>query len=162
MSHVALATDVLVEHMVWVPPLSCQCAGLIFVAKWMRVCTMFASLIGRFGSSAYDLDFATVSLDVKRMCGRVAQNYTWREIVALYQLTQPTLNLQPRYNIAPTTTIDAVIPRDGARLELVRMRRGRCRRADIAQFIQMFRFERARLPPAPALGYRTDGLEDCQ
>ena len=58
------------------------------------------------------------------MCGRFTQNYTWREIVALYQLTQPALNLQPRYNIAPTTTIDAVIPRDGERLELVRMRWG--------------------------------------
>ena len=58
------------------------------------------------------------------MCGRFTQNYTWREIVALYQLTQPALNLQARYNIAPTTTIDAVIPRDGERLELVRMRWG--------------------------------------
>ncbi len=128
---------------------------------------MSAFLIGRFGSIAYDLDFAAVSLAATReasfpMCGRFTQSYTWREIVELYQLTQPAFNLQPRYNIAPTTTIDAVIPSDGARLELVRMRRGRCRRADIAQFIQMFRFDRARLPPAPALGYRTDGLEDCQ
>jgi len=58
------------------------------------------------------------------MCGRFTQQYTWREIVALYQLTQPALNLQPRYNIAPTTTIDAVIPNSRNHLELVRMRWG--------------------------------------
>ncbi len=58
------------------------------------------------------------------MCGRFTQNYTWREIVALYQLTQPALNLQPRYNIAPTTTIDALIPNSRSQLELVRMRWG--------------------------------------
>jgi putative SOS response-associated peptidase YedK len=47
------------------------------------------------------------------MCGRFTQPYTWRELVALYRLTQPAINLQPRYNIAPTTTIDVVIPRGG-------------------------------------------------
>jgi hypothetical protein len=35
-------------------------------------------------------------------CGRFTQAYTWRESVALYGLTQPALNLQPRYNIGPT------------------------------------------------------------
>ena len=40
------------------------------------------------------------------MCGRFTQAYTWRELVALYGLTQPATNLQPRYNIAPTATID--------------------------------------------------------
>jgi putative SOS response-associated peptidase YedK len=58
------------------------------------------------------------------MCGRFTQHYTWRELVALYRLTQPAVNLQPRYNIAPTTTIDVIIPRDGDRLELVPMRWG--------------------------------------
>jgi len=58
------------------------------------------------------------------MCGRFTQAYTWRELVALYRLTQPAVNLQPRYNIAPTTTIDVIIPRDGDRLELVPMRWG--------------------------------------
>jgi putative SOS response-associated peptidase YedK len=58
------------------------------------------------------------------MCGRFTQAYTWRELVALYRLTQPAINLQPRYNIAPTTTIDAVIPHSGDRFELVRMRWG--------------------------------------
>jgi len=42
------------------------------------------------------------------MCGRFTQSYTWRELVELYRLTQPALNLQPRYNIAPTTTIDVL------------------------------------------------------
>jgi putative SOS response-associated peptidase YedK len=44
------------------------------------------------------------------MCGRSTQQYTWAQIVALYRLTQSALNLQPHYNIAPTTTIDAVVP----------------------------------------------------
>ena len=42
------------------------------------------------------------------MCGRFTQSYTWRELVELYRLTQPALNLRPRYNIAPTTAIDVV------------------------------------------------------
>jgi SOS response associated peptidase (SRAP) len=42
------------------------------------------------------------------MCGRFTQSYTWRELVELYRLTQAALNLQPRYNIAPTTTIDVL------------------------------------------------------
>jgi len=58
------------------------------------------------------------------MCGRFTQAYTWRELVALYRLTQPAVNLQPRYNIAPTTTIDAVIPHGTGKFELVRMRWG--------------------------------------
>jgi putative SOS response-associated peptidase YedK len=57
------------------------------------------------------------------MCGRFTQSYTWRELVELYQLTQPALNLRPRYNIAPTTTISVVRPTEGG-LELVSMRWG--------------------------------------
>jgi putative SOS response-associated peptidase YedK len=51
--------------------------------------------------------------------------YTWRELVALYRLTDhsPPSNLQPRYNICPTTTIDAVIQRDSKRV-LAQMRWG--------------------------------------
>src|SRR3974377_973676 len=52
------------------------------------------------------------------MCGRSPQAYTWAELVALYGLTQPAMNLQPRYNIAPTATIDVLIPRGADRLEL--------------------------------------------
>ena len=51
--------------------------------------------------------------------------YTWRELVKLYRLTDPSppSNLQPRYNICPTTTIDAVIERDSKRV-LEQMRWG--------------------------------------
>lgn len=61
------------------------------------------------------------------MCGRFTQFYTWRELVALYRLTldQPARNIEPRYNIAPTTTIDTVVQREGVR-ELVSMRWGLC------------------------------------
>src|SRR6516162_3116024 len=55
------------------------------------------------------------------MCGRFTQAYTWRELVTLYGLTQPALNLQPRYNIAPTATIDVLIPRNSDQLELWQM-----------------------------------------
>jgi len=34
------------------------------------------------------------------------------------------MNLQPRYNIAPTATIDVLIPRNGDQLELWPMRWG--------------------------------------
>src|SRR5450830_1256339 len=59
------------------------------------------------------------------MCGRFTRMYTWRELVALYRLTDraPPSNLQPRYNICPTTQIDAVIERDSKRV-LEQMRWG--------------------------------------
>ena len=59
------------------------------------------------------------------MCGRFTRMYTWRELVALYRLTDqaPPSNLQPRYNICPTTTIDAVVERGGKRV-LEQMRWG--------------------------------------
>jgi putative SOS response-associated peptidase YedK len=57
------------------------------------------------------------------MCGRFTRSYTWREIHELYRLTTPASNLQPRYNICPTTPVDAVIERNGKR-ELVPMRWG--------------------------------------
>jgi len=46
------------------------------------------------------------------MCGRFTRQYTWRELWELYMLTAgpPTSNLQPRYNICPTTEIDAIVP----------------------------------------------------
>jgi putative SOS response-associated peptidase YedK len=51
------------------------------------------------------------------MCGRFTYRLTWPEIVKMYRLTLDTLarNTQPRYNICPTTTIDTVIEREGAR-----------------------------------------------
>lgn len=57
------------------------------------------------------------------MCGRFTRTYTWQELIALYRLTLGTSNLEPRYNICPTTTIDAVISADGKR-KLVSMRWG--------------------------------------
>lgn len=57
------------------------------------------------------------------MCGRFTRKYTWRELYELYRLTSPASNLQPRYNICPTTTIDAVIESDGKR-QLIPMRWG--------------------------------------
>jgi putative SOS response-associated peptidase YedK len=60
------------------------------------------------------------------MCGRFTYKLTWRELHALYSLTapaSPARNIQARYNICPTTTIDAVIERDAKR-ELVPMRWG--------------------------------------
>ena len=58
------------------------------------------------------------------MCGRFTQHYTWQELVALYRLTVPASNLQPRYNIAPTTTIHVVVPYSSRHYALVPMRWG--------------------------------------
>ena len=46
--------------------------------------------------------------DKRAPCAVASPKATWRELVELYRLTQPARNLQPRYNIAPTTVIDAV------------------------------------------------------
>lgn len=55
------------------------------------------------------------------MCGRFTQAYTWAEIRdAMDLMGPPPDNLRPRYNIAPTTTIDVVVDR-GAGRELVKM-----------------------------------------
>jgi putative SOS response-associated peptidase YedK len=53
------------------------------------------------------------------MCGRFTRNYTWAQIHAMYSLTSPASNLQPRFNICPTTTVDAVVDH-----QLVSMRWG--------------------------------------
>lgn len=50
------------------------------------------------------------------MCGRIAQYYTWRELHELYGLTGPALNIEPRYNIAPTTDIVAIRGATGKRI----------------------------------------------
>ena len=57
------------------------------------------------------------------MCGRFTQRYTWREIQDLYRLFGDARNLQAHYNLAPTDTVDAVIPGDSAN-RLVSMRWG--------------------------------------
>src|ERR1039458_7618102 len=57
------------------------------------------------------------------MCGRFTQAYTWRELYELYRLTCPPVNTEPRYNIAPTTTIDVGGPHEAGR-DLLSMRWG--------------------------------------
>jgi putative SOS response-associated peptidase YedK len=51
------------------------------------------------------------------MCGRFTYKLTWEEIVRLYRLTldTPARNIQPRYNICPTTPVDVVAAADGKR-----------------------------------------------
>jgi putative SOS response-associated peptidase YedK len=58
------------------------------------------------------------------MCGRFTQLYSWPELVALYRLTMPPVNLQPSYNICPTDPVDVVLPQEGGGLDFVRMRWG--------------------------------------
>lgn len=58
------------------------------------------------------------------MCGRFTQRYTWSEVHTFLSVFGTPLNLRPRYNIAPTTTVDVVrLDREGRR-ELVSMRWG--------------------------------------
>lgn len=57
------------------------------------------------------------------MCGRYTNHLSWTEIVELYNLTGSARNLEPRYNIAPTTQVEMVRQVDGAR-ELVSARWG--------------------------------------
>ena len=44
------------------------------------------------------------------MCGRFTQHYTWAEVHAFLNVFGPPRNLQPRYNIAPTTVVDVIRP----------------------------------------------------
>ncbi len=57
------------------------------------------------------------------MCGRFTQAYTWTEVHAFLSVFGTPLNLRPRYNVAPTTTIDVVLDRGRGR-EMVSMRWG--------------------------------------
>ncbi|MGD9545138.1 MAG: SOS response-associated peptidase [Methylocystis sp.] len=44
------------------------------------------------------------------MCGRFAQHLSWEELQRLADLIGQPRNLQPRYNVAPTTMIEVVRP----------------------------------------------------
>jgi putative SOS response-associated peptidase YedK len=59
------------------------------------------------------------------MSGRFTRMYSWRELVELYKLglQSPPSNLEPRFNICPTDTIDMIVEHDGVR-QLVPMRWG--------------------------------------
>ena len=43
------------------------------------------------------------------MCGRFGLFHSWAEMHASYSMIGPALNLMPRYNIAPTQAVIAVI-----------------------------------------------------
>lgn len=58
------------------------------------------------------------------MCGRFTQNYTWAEVHAFLNLLGAPRNLRPRYNIAPTTSVDVLRLDAEGRRELVSMRWG--------------------------------------
>jgi len=58
------------------------------------------------------------------MCGRFTQHYTWAEVHAFLSVIGAPRNLQPHYNIAPTTPVDVIRKTaEGAR-ELLLMRWG--------------------------------------
>ena len=50
------------------------------------------------------------------MCGRFTQAYTWQEVRDFFDLIGLALNLEPRYNIAPTQQIDVVYVPDDKKL----------------------------------------------
>ena len=57
------------------------------------------------------------------MCGRFTQRYSWAEVHEFLSIIGTPQNLRPRYNIAPTTSIDVVRLGEHGR-ELVSMRWG--------------------------------------
>ncbi len=56
------------------------------------------------------------------MCGRFTQHYTWAELHEALDVVGPPRNLRPRYNIAPTTTVDVIRLGGEGKRELVSMR----------------------------------------
>lgn len=75
-----------------------------------------------FGPGATSI-VAFDSCSVRRMCGRFTQHFTWRELHDLLGLVGAPRNLEPRYNVSPTSQIEVVWPgTDG--LALVPMRWG--------------------------------------
>src|SRR5271168_1793006 len=58
------------------------------------------------------------------MCGRFTQNYGWSEVHEFLNVFGTPRNLRPRYNIAPTTNVDAVRLDAEGRREMISMRWG--------------------------------------
>lgn len=54
------------------------------------------------------------------MCGRFAQHYTWAQVNEFLSIIGAPQNLQPHYNIAPTTLVDMVRHNAEGQRELVR------------------------------------------
>lgn len=54
------------------------------------------------------------------MCGRFTQHYSWQQIHEFLNVIGAPQNLQPRYNIAPTTLVDMVRFNAEGQRELVR------------------------------------------
>jgi putative SOS response-associated peptidase YedK len=51
------------------------------------------------------------------MCGRFTQEFEWRELVNLYNLTnQYILNLKPSWNVAPAQDVGVAVPEEGGRI----------------------------------------------
>lgn len=57
------------------------------------------------------------------MCGRFTQYFTWSELHAALSVIGPARNLRPRYNIAPTSSVDVVRQAEAGN-ELAAMRWG--------------------------------------
>jgi putative SOS response-associated peptidase YedK len=58
------------------------------------------------------------------MCGRFTREFTWEEVNGFLSVMGAARNLQPRYNISPTDTIDVVRLNDKGEREMVPMRWG--------------------------------------
>ena len=60
------------------------------------------------------------------MCGRITQKMTWKEIHALYRMTEPAapLNLEPRYNGCPTQDFAACRLDEGSTRSVAKLRWG--------------------------------------
>jgi putative SOS response-associated peptidase YedK len=66
---------------------------------------------------------AEALMQIAAMCGRFTQHLSWADIRRLADLVGAPRNLPPRYNIAPTTRIEAIRIGEGG-AELVSMRWG--------------------------------------